>query len=278
LSARFAAVSAAKKTLKLALLAPAMSGRVREPGLFVLIYHRIGAGMGEEMDLPAARFAKQMNELRDHHDVVALREGLDALAGGRAPSGDLVAVTFDDGYSEVFSAAWPVLKDLAIPATVFVATGFLEGESEAPIRESASTEGARAQPLTWDQLAEMTETGLVSAGSHSHTHRNFDTLSAADAEDEVTRSKRILEHRTGATVDVFAYPRAIAGHEAIVAKTYQFAVLGDGTKNVASSFDPQRISRTPVRASDGMFFFRKRLEGMRPLEDGVYARLRGSPA
>lgn len=278
MSARFAAVSAAKKTLKLALLAPAMSGRVREPGLFVLIYHRIGAGMGEEMDLPAARFAAQMNELRDHHDVVALHDGLDALAGGRALTGDLVAVTFDDGYHEVFSAAWPVLKDLTIPATVFVATGFLDGETEAPIRASASTDGARPRPLTWDQLSEMTETGLVSAGSHSHTHRDFDTLSAADAEDEVTRSKQILERRTGSSVDVFAYPRAVAGHEDVVANTYRFAVLGDGTKNVATSFNPQRISRTPVRASDGMFFFRKRLEGMRPLEDGVYARLRRSRA
>src|SRR5262249_34201252 len=51
-SPRATAVSWAKKGVKLALLAPAAWGRVREPGLFVLIYHRVGAGQGREMDLP----------------------------------------------------------------------------------------------------------------------------------------------------------------------------------------------------------------------------------
>lgn len=253
-----------------------MTRRVREPGLYVLIYHRIGADMGQEMDLPAARFAEQMRELRDGFRIVSLLDGLEMLARGEVPNRDLVAVTFDDGYREVYSAAWPVLRHLKIPATVFIATGFVDGSSPAPIRAGASGAGAPALALTWDQIGEMTESGLMQAGSHSKTHRDFDTISREEAEDEVAGAKETLARHAGAAaVDVFAYPRAIAAHENVVAAHHRFAVVGDGTKNVVSSFDPLRVSRTPVRASDGMFFFRRRLEGMRPLEDEVYARMRG---
>jgi len=180
---RFAAVSAAKKAVKLALLAPATARRTPEPGLYVLIYHRVGAGQGQEMDLPMATFRRQMEWLSTNADVVPLAEGLDRLAEGPFQR-DRVAITFDDGYREVFTRAWPVLRDLALPATVFLATGFVEGESPAPIRPGAGDRGEPPAALGWDQVGEMAATGLVGVGSHTHTHRDLDRLSAAEAADE----------------------------------------------------------------------------------------------
>jgi len=272
-SPRATAVSWAKKGVKLALLAPAAWGRVREPGLFVLIYHRVGAGQGREMDLPARTFAAQMRDLRGRFEVVSLHGGFERIERGTPPR-DLVAVTFDDGYREMATTAWPILRDLAIPAAAFLPTGFIQGNSPAPLRAGAGRRGAPPEPLTWDQVGEMAASGLLTIGSHSVTHRDFDRLSPAEAEDEAGASKALIESKTGAEVDVFAYPRAVVAHEEVVAAHYRYAVAADSVKNVARSFDPLRVTRTPVRGSDGIMFFRSRLSGIRPLEDDLYAWLR----
>jgi len=270
---RSGAVMVAKKAVKAALLPPASFGREREPGLFVLIYHRVGAGMGREMDLPLATFRRQMEFLRERAEVVALSDGVARISAG-SPPGDLVAITFDDGYRDVFTRAWPVLRDLGLPATLFLATAFLEGEAPAPIRTGAADAGEPALPLEWEHVTEMTASGLVEAGAHSHTHRDFDRLSPDEAREECERSDAILEGKLERTVESFAYPRAMIGNEDVVRARYGHAVAGLGGKNVPRSFDRYAISRTPVRASDGMFFFRRRLAGIRPLEDRLYERLR----
>jgi len=266
-------VSWSKRGVKLALLGPAMWARERQPGLFVLIYHRVGAGQGREMDVPAARFERHMRMLRSRTDVVPLEEGLERLQGA-PPRRDLVAVTFDDGYREVYTRAWPVLRDLRIPATVFLPTGFMDGTSPAPIREGAASRGDAPEPLTWDQVGEMAAAGLLAVGSHSVTHTDYDGISRDQAEEESGASRAILRARTGAAVDLFAYPRAVVAHEDVVAGHYRFAVAADGVKNLAGGLDPRRLTRTPVRESDGTVFLRRRLDGIAPLEDRFYAWLR----
>jgi peptidoglycan/xylan/chitin deacetylase (PgdA/CDA1 family) len=267
----------AKKAVKAALLPPASIGREREPGLFILIYHRVGAGMGREMDVPESLFRRQMEFLRDRAEVVSLSEGVGRLSSG-PPAADFVAITFDDGYRDVSTRAWPILRDLALPATLFLATAFLEGEAPAPIRPGAGDAGEPPEPLAWEQVAEMAASGLVEVGSHSHTHREFDRLTPEEAREECERSGAIVEDRVGRAAVGFAYPRAVAGNRDVVRSRYPWAVAGGGGKNVARSLDPFALSRTPVRASDGMFFFRRRLAGIRPLEDRLYERLRGSRA
>jgi len=272
-SVRFAAVSLAKKAVKLALLGPATAARVSEPGLFVLIYHRVGAGMGQEMDLPASRFREQAEFLARSATVVPLSRGVERLAAGDMER-DLVAITFDDGYREVYRRAWPVLNDLGLPATVFLATGFMEGQAPAPIRLGAGGRGESPEPLTWDHVGEMKASGLMEVGSHTHTHRPLDSLSAAEAEEECGRANDILAVRAGAAPAIFAYPGAIAGNQDVVARHYRWAVAGLGTKNMPGRASAHHLSRTPIRASDGMFFFRRRLAGIAPLEDRLYEWLR----
>ncbi|MFL5799993.1 MAG: polysaccharide deacetylase family protein [Actinomycetota bacterium] len=275
MSARFAAAAVAKKAVKLALLGPATARRTAEPGLTVLIYHRVGAGMGREMDMPVRTFRGQMEWLSANAAVVGLREGLERLEGGLRR--DLVAITFDDGYRDVYRRAWPVLRDLQLPAALFLATGFLEGELPAPIRPGAAGPGHVVEPLGWDEVGEMAATGLVELGSHSHTHREFDRLSVAEAEEECDRSNEVLRRRAGVEAEMFAYPRAVVGNETVVARRYRWALAAGGARNVPGRVLRHTLARTPVRASDGLFFFRRRLAGIAPLEDRLYDRLRRSP-
>ena len=87
-------------------------------------------------------------------------------------------VTFDDGYENTYHYAWPVLKEFGIPATVFVATAYLDQVEPFPF-DDWSAAGAEDvprvcwQPLSTDQCREMIEDGLVEVGSHTHTHADF---------------------------------------------------------------------------------------------------------
>jgi len=174
----------------------------------------------------------------------------------------------------VYTQAWPVLRDLGLPATVFLATGFVDGTDPVPIRAGAGDRGAPPLPLSWDEVGELHTFGLVAMGSHSRSHRSFDTLSRAEAAEECATSRATIEGRIGGAVEAFAYPGGVVAHEDAVGTHYRVAVGADGAKNVPSSLSPFRLSRVPVRASDGTFFFRRRLAGLAPLEDRLYDRLR----
>jgi peptidoglycan/xylan/chitin deacetylase (PgdA/CDA1 family) len=271
---RFGLVTLAKRGVKLALLPAALAGRERRPGLYVLIYHRVGGGMDAEMDLPSRAFERHLDLLRSRFDVVRLREGLERLTGGGLRD-DAVAITFDDGYADVHERAWPMLRERELPSTLFLATGFLDGTIPAPISPGVARAGdAPPRGMAWDDIRSMVGTGLVDVGSHTVRHPDFDSISAGDAESELAESKAVIRERLGIDTDLFAYPRAVVGHEDLVARHYRWALGGEGPKNLAGHVDPLRVQRTPVRRSDGVFFLRRRLSGAAPLEDRLYARMK----
>lgn len=97
-------------------------------GLMVLIYHRVlpqpDPMLPDEAD--AAMFTMQMSVISRYFRVAPLQQALGELQQGRLRT-PTVAVTFDDGYADNLEVALPVLERFGIPATVFVAPGFLDG-------------------------------------------------------------------------------------------------------------------------------------------------------
>ncbi len=97
-------------------------------GLLVLIYHRVlerpDPLLQGEPD--AREFAAQMDLIQSICRVLPLEEGVDRLRSGSLPQ-RAVSITFDDGYENNRTIAAPILKERGIPATVFVATGYLNG-------------------------------------------------------------------------------------------------------------------------------------------------------
>ena len=89
----------------------------------ILAYHRVN----DENDpffpgLPTIQFARQMEMLAEYFTVCSLDRLLDGIQTGDMPE-NAVAVTFDDGYRDNYTNAFPVLKRYSIPATIFLATG-----------------------------------------------------------------------------------------------------------------------------------------------------------
>ncbi|MDB4939403.1 MAG: polysaccharide deacetylase [Labilithrix sp.] len=98
---------------------------VRAPGVIVLTYHRI---LGKERRLPGISieaFSAQMRWVRHHCDPIEPDSLMEHARRPRSmrPS---VLVTFDDGYRDYHDLAYPVLKELGIPAVVFLATSFVD--------------------------------------------------------------------------------------------------------------------------------------------------------
>lgn len=109
-------------------------GRVRKRfvrGGVVLAYHRVAELAHDPFNLAVSpdNFVRQMEYLKDTCILMHLNELGEALRAGHLPS-RAVAITFDDGYVDLFVNAYPVLNRAAIPATIFMPTGFMESGRE----------------------------------------------------------------------------------------------------------------------------------------------------
>ena len=107
------------------------------PRIHVLGYHRVvdaidfGGAVNPSLCITSGAFRQQMEQLRERFLVLPLSYVVRAVAGEIHLPSDAVAVTFDDGYRDVLLRADPILRELAIPATVFVPTGFADAHGRA---------------------------------------------------------------------------------------------------------------------------------------------------
>jgi len=215
---------------------------------FVAAYHRVVERLGAcgplalpSMEISVATLERQLDWIGSHFRIVSI-DDLPAAMKRRTSLKPLAAITFDDGYRDVFDYGFPLLKRKGIPAGVFVVTD-LVGTTQLPIHERlhaalvragspepfwatqkilakrASSEveqfiasidrGAvlsdRLQPLTWEMLEEMRDAGMT-IGSHSRTHAFLANETAERIDDEVGSSRATLVRRLGVNVRAFAYP------------------------------------------------------------------------
>lgn len=132
-----------------------------------------------------------------------------------------VALTFDDGFANFETDAWPVLRRLEFPATLFVVSGRV-GERNDWDHMGAS---APVLPLLdWTQLRELAREGLA-LGAHSHTHADLTAVPEAQLAVELERPLRMIEERTGTKPGAFAYPygKVSAAARARAAELYEVA-------------------------------------------------------
>jgi peptidoglycan/xylan/chitin deacetylase (PgdA/CDA1 family) len=226
----------------------------------MLQYHRVGRRARLEIDLPAERFEEQMTLLSQQRRATTLDRSLELLGGAPRPGADPVVVTFDDGTADFAECAAPILIRHGIPVVLYVATAFTEAQ------QPFEHEGA---PLSWAALRDLTTTGFVTVGSHTHTHRVLDRATPAIATGEVDHSIGLLEDRLGVDVRHFAYPKGVPGSQAaetVVRRRFASAALADVGVNRYGRTDPHRLARSPIQFSDGMRWFARKANGGLALE------------
>lgn len=111
-----------------------------------------------------------------------------------------VCITFDDGYRDNYTIAYPLLKRLGVPFTVYVTTGFVDNQL----------------PMWWypgeqlgiskEELIAMDADPLCTIGAHTVSHPKLDTLTYEEQYKEIVQSKQTLEVLLGHEMRHFSFP------------------------------------------------------------------------
>jgi peptidoglycan/xylan/chitin deacetylase (PgdA/CDA1 family) len=253
---------AGRRTLKRVAVTHDLILRPRS-GLVVLCYHRVGRRSSSRVDLPTWLFDEQMARLMAGHGVVDIESALVALEGPLPAQPDAVAVTFDDGTADFVEEALPVLVRHRVPATLYGATDFVDSGRDFP---------GEGTPVSWSALSDALSTGLVTIGSHTHTHALLDRLPAGEIDDELDRSIDLIGDRLGIEARHFAYPKALAGSPAAdqaVRARFVSAALAGTQANRYGKTDPYQLARSPVQVDDGLAFFARKVDGGMRFEDDL---------
>lgn len=204
----------------------------------ILTYHSIDAS-GSVISTAPDGFRRQMEWLASSGIRVVGVEELLALPDAT----DAVSLTFDDGFANFASVAWPVLRTHGFPATVFVVSDRIGGTSDW----NAGEPGLPELPLMgWDTLGRLAGEG-VQIGSHGATHVPLDEVDGDRLRREVCESARVLSERLGRPPRAFAYPygRHGSGCVRLVRETYDWAA-GTRFRILGSGDDPYELPRLDV--------------------------------
>lgn len=172
--------------------------------LLVLGWHRVDA-LGGGVSTRREIFERQL-EILDGWGarVLPLDEATNLLSTGRLPP-RAVCLTFDDGYASTVDTAWPLLRKRQYPATMFVVTDYLDGGRHFQW-DAQGSDDPRARLVDRTTVCDVYADGLI-IGSHTASHPWLPHLPDAQLDDELRRSRKVLEDLLGANVDALAYPK-----------------------------------------------------------------------
>lgn len=214
--------------------------RLRANRSLILCHHGVGSAHRADdplfLQVPPDRLRQQIEILGDAgFEFRTLQELVAEADGGPLPTGRAV-LTFDDGMHDNHAAALPILLELGVGATFYIATGFI-GQPNPWMSERS---GARM--MTGSELREMAAAGME-LGGHTVTHPDLATLSYEACADEMERGRAQLEAATGVRATTFAYPFGSYGeaaHRAARDVGFDAAVTANGR---GDPNDPYAIPR-----------------------------------
>ncbi len=194
----------------------------------ILIYHCIDASIWGDrpMFVTPDNFERQMQYLKEKEYTAITFHDLDRVDSIKNP----VLITFDDGYENNYTDAYPILKRYGFKATIFLIVNAID----------------KPRFLQQSQIKEMA--GLVDFESHTLTHPHLAGLAPDKLEMELSGSKKALESLLSKKVDVIAYPYGSFDKNVIQAarKYYTFGVTTNYGKFIATSNNEYNVRRMYV--------------------------------
>jgi peptidoglycan/xylan/chitin deacetylase (PgdA/CDA1 family) len=162
---------------------------VPSAGVPILAYHQVSTEP-EVYSIDPDKFEEQMHYLSNNgYTAISLAELFAANSGGQPLPPKPVIITFDDGYTDNYQTALPIMEKYGMKGTVFVIAGQV------------------GQPgyMTWDQIKFMQAKG-IEIGSHTYSHIALTDIGQPQLVDELGRSKQVLETNLAKPVNFLAYP------------------------------------------------------------------------
>ncbi|RLC80728.1 MAG: hypothetical protein DRJ03_21120 [Chloroflexi bacterium] len=222
----------------------------------ILMYHSVADTPSYLHSVSPAAFEEQMRLLATRYNVISLDRLVERFSGEGTLPDNPVVITFDDGWEDNYTTAYPILQKYNLPATLFLVPDWIEARGGRP---------AEREYVTWDQVREMSRNG-ISIGAHTLSHRSLKRLSPEEIRRELVESKARLEEKLGQPVEFFAYPYgAIRDINTEIARLVAASGYDCAVTTLSGSNRPGQnlytLHRTEVEAVDGMWTFRKMMSG-----------------
>jgi len=227
--------------------APPPSARVP-----ILMYHHVAAAppgadaVRRDLSVSPGAFIDQLHYLRQNgYQTIGLQDLLAHLDHGAPLPARPIVLTFDDGYDDNYSQAYPILRSFGFAGVFFVLTDFVGQPGYA----------------TWENLTEMNRNGM-DIEAHGRTHADLAISSAADAAWQIAGSRSVLEEKLGRPVQFYCYPSGrytAKTVELLRAHGYRAAVTiaYGATHTAAGVFELDRIR---VRGTDTLEQFAAKIQ------------------
>jgi len=226
-------------------------------GVIVLAYHHIkDEKRCTGTTVCRDQFQAQLNYLRDNgYQIIALDQLAQNMRDNVRSGPKTVVITFDDGWKSTYDLAYPLLLRRGIPATLFIYSDFIN---------------ARAG-LTWAQLKEMSDSGIMDIQSHSKSHANLPkTLRTHDGDDkkailaqELDQPAVKIEQKLGHRPYAIAYPYGASdGNVVSYLKRSDYDMALTVTRGPNSVFaHPLLVRRTMIYGEDTLEKFVRKVDG-----------------
>lgn len=165
----------------------------------ILMYHHVSDNTPGATSVSPQQFREHMQLLKDGgYQIVPLNEMVEHLRNGQALPNKAVAITFDDGYENIYLNAHPILQEYAFPYTVFISPAAIEQQ---------------ANQLSWQQIKQMQAGGALFA-NHSNAHLHLLQRQPAESESQwlariiadVQQAEGELQRQLGYSLKYIAYP------------------------------------------------------------------------
>ena len=191
--------------------------------------------------------------------TIGLRTAVDKLAHWTPSTSRYVVLTFDDGFADFYSEAFPVLSRFGLTATMFLPSAYVGDEPK--------TFNGR-ECLTWSQVRELHGHG-IEFGSHTATHPQLRILRTPDVRRELRSSKEAIEDKLGAQIESFSYPYAFPQTDRAFKQMLREILSENGYEIGVSTMigtalplsERQFLERIPVNSSDDNALFAAKLQG-----------------
>jgi peptidoglycan/xylan/chitin deacetylase (PgdA/CDA1 family) len=243
-----------------------IAARLNQLRVPILMYHsvsenhRTGVHPYFTLETSPEVFEMQMKYLRDAgYQSISTADVITLLTSGQTDGKKYVVITFDDGYRDFYTHAFPIMNKFGLGATVYLPTAYINHQPH-PFKGKDC--------LTWSDVRDLHRAGVV-FGSHTVTHPKLRGLCDADLERELRCSKEKIESELGVRAESFAYPYAFPDQDREFTHRLRdlLKVTGyhDGVSTVLGTVQSLEerffLRRVPANTWDDLDFFRAKLEG-----------------
>ena len=262
--------------------------RADRPG--ILMYHRVVPTSGASpptWNVTPDRFREQLAGLvRRGYTAWPLTRLVEAFQNQSDIPDNIFVVTFDDGYANNYLHALPILQELQIPATIFLATAYLDSQRPFPFDDWSLKGSGNVHPDTWRALTssechQLLDSGVIEFGSHTHTHEDF--RNRPDAfEESLGASLKVLRQDFGVVNPTLSLPYGIVtagfagpAYNATARRLGAVCCLTTEEELLAPSSSPFGWGRFIAEQHDTAATLAVKLAGWRDVARNQWRRLRG---